>query len=354
LLSLDLGEPLSPADKFQLEGIRSGMDDENDGVQAFARFERDILARSSSTASSVDRLVAASNAVLAAMDDYNEKNGTALGGPAFFELGRAIASLANTPAASSVGADADLIVRLRRQAHSESEASRFAAEAKSKRQAGNPTGECVYAWLKPEDTVSWKAAERLAALASPSHPASAGDETREALAFIDKFFEPWGSWKTVWWESEVSGDAAFSADNALKHVANILRRALSATPAQEGEGERCQKCGHSNLSWSAPSPLWNAVMRGGSIDGEPLFNDMVCASCFMELAEQVGIAWNWRVDAQQVNVPLETTTPSGRVWDAGRWLWVHPSKASPAQEGEGRWALVHCSHCDELPREDKS
>lgn len=101
------------------------------------------------------------------------------------------------------------------------------------------------------------------------------------------------------------------------------------TPAQEGEGERCQKCGRGNPSWSTPSPLWNAVIRGGSIDGEPLFGDMVCASCFMEMAEQAGIASNWRVDAQRVNVPLETTTPTGRVWDAGQWLWVHPDEASP-------------------------
>jgi hypothetical protein len=144
-----------------------------------------------------------------------------------------------------------------------------------------------------------------------------------------------------------------------------------STPAEEGEGERCQKCGHGNPSWSAPSPLWNAVIRGGSIDGEPLFGDMVCASCFMELAEQAGIASNWRVDAQRVNVPLETTTPTGREWDADQWLWMHPDEASTAQEvfphagknseishfsqeEEGRWTLVHCSHCDELPQEDKS
>lgn len=44
----------------------------------------------------VERLVNAANRVLAAMDDYNEKNGTALGGPAFFELGRAIAALATS------------------------------------------------------------------------------------------------------------------------------------------------------------------------------------------------------------------------------------------------------------------
>jgi len=96
--------------------------------------------------------------------------------------------------------------------------------------AGTPTRDAL---VFLNAAINEAAAAHFAALAASSHPASAGDETREALAFIDKFFEPWGSWKTVWWESEVSGDAAFSADNALKHVANILRRALSATPAQE-------------------------------------------------------------------------------------------------------------------------
>lgn len=97
-------------------------------------------------------------------------------------------------------------------------------------------------------------------------------------------------------------------------------RAALAPSAQSPE--HCQKCGHSNPSWSAPSPLWNAVIRGGSIDGEPKFDDMVCAACFMELAEQQGIASDWSVKARNVAVPLETTTPSGRVWDDGKGLWV--------------------------------
>ncbi len=69
----------------------------------------------------------------------------------------------------------------------------------------------------------------------PATP-SRQDGLREALDFIDKFFEPWGAWKTVWWEGEVSDDAAFSDGNALKHVANILRRAaLSDTPPPDNE-----------------------------------------------------------------------------------------------------------------------
>lgn len=85
--------------------------------------------------------------------------------------------------------------------------------------------------------------------------------------------------------------------------------------------ERCERCGHENAVWFAPSPLWNAVMRGGCINGEPLFGDMVCAACFMSLAQAAGIAERFRVSAEVVNVPLQTTTPSGRVWDDQAWLW---------------------------------
>lgn len=85
--------------------------------------------------------------------------------------------------------------------------------------------------------------------------------------------------------------------------------------------ERCRRCGSPNPPWSAPSPLWNAVMRGGSINGEALFDDMVCATCFMVLAEERGVAQGWRVTATTIKAPLETVTLSGRVWDAEKSLW---------------------------------
>lgn len=62
-------------------------------------------------------------------------------------------------------------------------------------------------------------------------------------------------------------------------------------------------------------------MRGGSINGEPQYDDLVCATCFMELAEEKGIASAFRVTAEQVNVELETTTPSGRTWDNDAFMW---------------------------------
>lgn len=93
---------------------------------------------------------------------------------------------------------------------------------------------------------------------------------------------------------------------------------------QQQVGEDCKRCGRGNVIWFAASPLWNAVMRDGSINGDPLYADMVCPLCFMQLAEEQGIAARFRVTAETVNVTLETTTPSGRVWDEEKFQWVEP------------------------------
>lgn len=65
-------------------------------------------------------------------------------------------------------------------------------------------------------------------------------------------------------------------------------------------------------------------MRGGSIDGEWQYNEIICPTCFVVLAEIAGIATSWRLFATDVQTPLETVTPSGRVWNAETWLWEDP------------------------------
>ncbi len=42
----------------------------------------------------------------------------------------------------------------------------------------------------------------------------------------------------------------------------------------------------------------------------------------MILAEERGVANRFRVTAEVVNVALETVTPTGRVWDEEKFLWV--------------------------------
>jgi hypothetical protein len=62
-------------------------------------------------------------------------------------------------------------------------------------------------------------------------------------------------------------------------------------------------------------------MRGGSINGPDNPSGIVCPICFAALAEERGVATNWRLSAETVLVELETVTPSGRVWDDMAWLW---------------------------------
>lgn len=153
----------------------------------------------------------------------------------------------------------------------------------------------------------------------------------------------------------VGGDPFQSAINAASHAIAWDRDPIEAMakasrdyaaglsePAEaDGGAERCRRCGHENAAWCAPSPLWNAVMRSGCINGEPEFGDLVCAACFMELAVAKGIATLFRVTAERVNVPLQTETPSGRRWDDERQLWADmPAEAAgPALapiNGDGR------------------
>lgn len=83
----------------------------------------------------------------------------------------------------------------------------------------------------------------------------------------------------------------------------------------------CRRCGGPNVVWVAPSPLWNAVMRGGSINGDDDPAGIVCPTCFAVLAQERGVAELWRLSAERVKVELETVTPSGRVWDEQAWRW---------------------------------
>lgn len=84
----------------------------------------------------------------------------------------------------------------------------------------------------------------------------------------------------------------------------------------------CHRCLRRNIRWSAPSPLWNEVMRGGYVDGPELHDGIVCPLCFADLAEQAGIAELWTLQARRVHVELTNTTPDGRVWSDEEFLWV--------------------------------
>lgn len=124
------------------------------------------------------------------------------------------------------------------------------------------------------------------------------------------------------------GHAAASGPDWLRRLMQLCA-ILPARPAHPED--RCHRCDRANVPWSAPSPLWNAIMRGGSINGDDEFNGIVCPSCFATLAEQRGIATIWRFDAVKVHVPLETMTPSGRVWDEQTWRWLDAVPSIPSE-----------------------
>jgi hypothetical protein len=92
--------------------------------------------------------------------------------------------------------------------------------------------------------------------------------------------------------------------------------------------EQCRHCGGRNVVWSAASPLWNYVMRGNDINGEPLHGDLVCIPCFIQIAVDAGLPEHgWRLTLVPELEGLIYETPSGRVWDPERFLWVDKESA---------------------------
>lgn len=90
----------------------------------------------------------------------------------------------------------------------------------------------------------------------------------------------------------------------------------------------CHKCLRPNPIWSAPSPLWNEVMRGGGMTNEDMYDGVVCPPCFAELAEKAGITGKlWRFYAQEIKVPL-TFTAGTRAWNEETWLFEEIEEVS--------------------------
>lgn len=87
------------------------------------------------------------------------------------------------------------------------------------------------------------------------------------------------------------------------------------------DSEQCRRCDGPNVIWSAPSPLWNLVMRENDINGRIQFRDLVCMKCFIELAAERGITRQWRLTVAPEPDGLIYETPSGRVWNDRTWLW---------------------------------
>lgn len=119
---------------------------------------------------------------------------------------------------------------------------------------------------------------------------------------------------------------------------------------QEHPERSCNRCGGCNVAWSAPSPLWNQVMRGGDINaGYEDFAGIVCPTCFAVLAQEAGVAELWRFYAERVHVELATVTPSGRVWNERTWLWEERDGSAPIESAPaGHVAECEGGHGDEI------
>lgn len=102
-----------------------------------------------------------------------------------------------------------------------------------------------------------------------------------------------------------------------------MRSSLKKKITMEKREGLCEKCNREYRVWAAASPLWNATIRGGTING-PEEYDYLCANCFMELAEDRGIASLFQIRAEKTTT-LETTTPSGRTWDENAFVWKDPN-----------------------------
>jgi len=75
--------------------------------------------------------------------------------------------------------------------------------------------------------------------------------------------------------------------------------------------EVCMKCGSENITWFAPSPLWNAVMR------DPYLESIVCPVCFVKYSEQkLGKRTAWSltpevIDGEEFWIPIEEKLDGG-------------------------------------------
>jgi hypothetical protein len=105
--------------------------------------------------------------------------------------------------------------------------------------------ELARVWTKVDQIRAKQAAKPVGSalpIAAPPKPSETPEPNDlsdgKVREFLLNWFAPWGSWKTAWWEGEVSDDVEMTDANALKH----LRKLLPAS-APEGAG-RSQEAPH--------------------------------------------------------------------------------------------------------------
>lgn len=110
-------------------------------------------------------------------------------------------------------------------------------------------------------------------------------------------------------------------DARYRRIYDAVNAEAAIPLADLARDERCVRCATEGVNWVAPSPLWNLVMRGGDINGEPAYHDLVCMKCFVDLAHRFELSGQWRLYLHPEPEGLVKVTPSGRTWDPEAWLW---------------------------------
>lgn len=151
----------------------------------------------------------------------------------------------------------------------------------------------------------------------------------------------------AWWASVSGSLTGYEHDLGAAIAECDAFVSTSTAEIIDGHPESyCHRCGGPNIvSWFADSPVWNQVMRGGSINGDEPHDGIVCPVCFAAMAYVQGVATRWRLSAEDVRGELETVTPSGRVWNDATHLWMDPPAAPPSSA-----AVDACRAATPVPR----
>lgn len=139
-------------------------------------------------------------------------------------------------------------------------------------------------------------------------------------------------------EHEKAVDLAYALIRVIREQPGVLLELVKGEREPHNEAW-CHRCKRAFIHWSAPSPLWNQVVRGGGINGDEVFQ-VLCPCCFMDLAEEQGVAGHWRLYAVDVHEELQTVTPSGRVFNDQTWMFEDPQVGTTEDEPADEKATV--------------
>jgi hypothetical protein len=235
----------------------------------------------------------------------------------------------NPPLASTspdgAGEDAALIQSLRDQARRESEASRMLAEAKTVRQTdrGDTPGlEAGYSWTQPEQTVSWKAADRIASLSPPVDVA----ELRTIISGLADVLE-----------QDCGCPPCEGSMAPGEHYLGMARRVLSSSPASLSPPVDAEGLFAPNANKAGPVDVEGLVEAGMTALRREYVNIGTMGTNDLRIACRAGVKQALSALRHQ---PARTEGKEGRLLAS-----VREQVEEASHDDLGRW--VTCSGCAE-------